>query len=814
MDHPRDFAMTRRFLLPLVLLAAAALPDPARAADPDPVLADEMALKVVGLPTDGPGLVDFFRLRGQADVPPEKVAALVKQLDTADLAVREKACGELIAIGPPALPELRRAARDGDSADAAALAQRCLKALDADSARLTAAAARLLTVRRPAGAAETLLAFLPYVENDSVLDDVKTTLATVAYREGKPDDALVKALGDDTPLRRAVAIEVLCSNGRAEPRATLRKLLQDPVPVVRFQAGIALVQCNDAEAVTTMIATLADLPLPMARQVEEYLYALAGEQGPKPSQATDAEARKKQRDAWKAWWDANDGAAALAEIRKRTLTDADREKGMKLLEQLGDDDFPVREKATNEFKRLGASMVPVLRTAIKHEDLEIRRRVRECLEAIEQDKNTPLPLTAPRVVAVRKPAGAAEAMLAYLPFIEDETTADEIQTALTALGAAEGKPDPALLRALTDKVPVRRAAAAAALCYSPTAETLPEVRKLLKDPDATVRMQVALALAGARERDAVPVLIALIGELPSDKSGPAEEYLTRLAADRPPPMPTGEGDLRPKRREAWEAWWAAQGAKVELIERTAPSLTQRFLGYTLLVQSQNGMLTELGADGKQRWQITGLGNPMDAQVLPGTRVLVAEYNQRRVTERNFKGEILWEKRTNLFPISAQRLPNGNTFIVSNNQLVEVDRSGKEVFTYNRQFGDIMTAAKMRDGQIVCLSNQGLCFRLGPDGKETKSFRVLQVPSYGNDVLPNGHVLVANTWQNKVQEYDPDGKVVWEANVVQPHSAARLPNGNTLVSTQQWPAKLYELDRQGKQVAETPVQTFVQRARKR
>src|SRR5262249_30656058 len=254
MDPPRDFAMTRRFLLPLVLLAAAALPDPARAADPDPVLADEMALKVVGLPTDGPGLVDFFRLRGQADVPPEKVAALVKQLDTADLAVREKACGELIAIGPPALPELRRAARDGDSADAAALAQRCLKALDADSARLTAAAARLLTVRRPAGAAETLLAFLPYVENDSVLDDVKTTPATVAYREGKPDDALFKALGDDTPLRRAVAIEVLCSNGRAEPRATLRKLLQDPVPVVRFQAGIALVQCNDAEAVTTMIA--------------------------------------------------------------------------------------------------------------------------------------------------------------------------------------------------------------------------------------------------------------------------------------------------------------------------------------------------------------------------------------------------------------------------------------------------------------------------------------------------------------------------------------------------------------------------------
>jgi HEAT repeat protein len=814
MDHPRENAMTRRFLLPLLLLAAAPLAAPARAADNDPVLADEMALKAVGLPTDGPGLVEFFRLRGQADAAPEKIAALVKQLDTADLAVREKACGELIAVGPPALPELRRAARDVDSADAAALANRCLRALDADSAKLTGAAARLLAVRRPAGAAETLLAFLPYVENESVLDDVKTALVTVAYREGKPDDALVKALADETPLRRAVAIEVLCSNGRAEPRATLRRLLQDPVPVVRFQAGVALVQCNDAEAIATMISTLADLPLPMARQVEEYLYALAGEQGPKPSQATDADARKKQRDAWKAWWDANDGAGALAEIRKRTLTDADREKGMKLLEQLGDDDFPTREKATNEFKSFGASMIPVLRTAMKHEDLEIRRRVRECLETIEQDKNTPLPLTAPRIVAVRKPAGAAEAMLAYLPFIEDETTLDEIQAALNALGAVDGKPDPALARALTDKVPIRRGAAALALCHSPTTETLPEVRKLLKDPDASVRLQVALGLAGAREREAVPVLIALVGDLPADRSGPAEEYLLRLAADRPPPMPSGEGDLRPKRREAWEAWWAAQGAKVELIERNAPALAQRFLGYTILVQPQQGWVTELGADGKQRWQITGLGNPMDVQVLPGNRVLVAEYNQRRVTERNFKGEKLWEKMTNGYPISAQRLPNGNTLIVSNNQLLEVDRSGKEVFTFNRQFGDIMTAAKTRDGQIVCLSNQGLCFRLGPDGKETKSFRIQQVPSYGNEVLPNGHVLVANTWQNKVQEYDPDGKLVWEANAMQPQSASRLPNGNTVISLQQWPAKVIELDRQGKQVAEIPVQTFVQRARKR
>ena len=147
---------------------------------------------------------------------------------------------------------------------------------------------------------------------------------------------------------------------------------------------------------------------------------------------------------------------------------------------------------------------------------------------------------------------------------------------------------------------------------------------------------------------------------------------------------------------------------------------------------------------------------MEARVLPGERVLIAEYTGRRVTERNFKGEILWQKQLTTWPLSAQRLPNGNTFIVARESPCRVDRAGKEeVFSCNRQLNDIMTAGKTRDGQIVCLTSQSTCIRIGADGKELKSFRVLQVASYGNEVLPNGHVLVAAVYQNKVLEYDAD-----------------------------------------------------------
>jgi len=126
----------------------------------------------------------------------------------------------------------------------------------------------------------------------------------------------------------------------------------------------------------------------------------------------------------------------------------------------------------------------------------------------------------------------------------------------------------------------------------------------------------------------------------------------------------------------------------------------------------------------------------------------------------------------------------------------------------------MTAHKRRDGQIVVMTQQGMCLRLGADGKEIKSFQAQQLGSYGTELLPNNNILVPALYQNKVFEYDPDGKVVWEASVMQPISASRMPNGNTLIASQQWPAKLLELDRHGKQVAETTMQTYVARARKR
>ena len=237
----------------------------------------------------------------------------------------------------------------------------------------------------------------------------------------------------------------------------------------------------------------------------------------------------------------------------------------------------------------------------------------------------------------------------------------DVQTALDAVAYTDGKAAPALVKALGDKAAVRRGAAAEALCVGPLDDNLPAVKKLLADEQPTVRLQAALGLAGGpHDRDAVPVLIALVGEPNGDVSGQAEDYLLRVAADHGPvELPAGDGGDRGKRRDRWAAWWKDNGERVALVDRFGPSSFQRYLGYTLVVEPQNQRVVELGADNKERFKVEGLLNPLDAQALPGNHYLITESQGQRVTERNLKGDVLWTKQLPRFhagkrPAAAQR----------------------------------------------------------------------------------------------------------------------------------------------------------------
>lgn len=175
-----------------------------------------------------------------------------------------------------------------------------------------------------------------------------------------------------------------------------------------------------------------------------------------------------------------DGSALLDYFRKLARNGADRDRILALIKQLGDETFEVREKASTELIALGAAAVPFLKEALKDGDLEVVRRAERCLKEIakepgKKEADESAPLAAARLLAARKPAGAAQVLLDYLPSAADEAVAREVRAALAAVAMTDGKPDKALLAALEDKDVKKREAAAEALSRT----ALPSGRKVL-----------------------------------------------------------------------------------------------------------------------------------------------------------------------------------------------------------------------------------------------------------------------------------------------------------------------------------------------
>jgi len=233
----------------------------------------------------------------------------------------------------------------------------------------------------------------------------------------------------------------------------------------------------------------------------------------------------------------------------------------------------------------------------------------------------------------------------------------------------------------------------------------------------------------------------------------------------------------------------------------------RTLGVTVVVLLDRGRVIELDASNRERWTFDGLEMPLDIQRLPGERVLVAEYRGNRVTERDRKGGVIWEKRID-GPLAAQRLRNGNTFIATRTQVFEFDRNGKQVFAYARGTDDvIMKAQKLEGGDLALVvapangSARAEFIRLNAAVKQVARFPVDVRTAGGRiEVLPDGHVLAPLKDQNKVVEYDGAGKVVWQADFPEPVAATRLPNGHTMVTSFN-DKRAVELDGAGKTVWE-------------
>src|SRR5262249_40905383 len=390
----------------------------------------------------------------------DRIVRLTRQLVEAKGEQADRAFGELVAFGSAALAPLKEELKNVRPGNAPPLLEECIKLLEGPAASdIPRAVIRLTARRKPEGAVPALLAYLGAAEDEEAINEVRHALTALALRSGKPEPALLAAVKSADHIHHTVAAEALCAADNAK---AARKLLRDPDANLRLRIALALMERGDAEAVPVLIALLAEVPVNEGQQALHALRHLAGPLAPVAPLNPDEASRKQCRDAWAAWWRDNDGAALLDYFRKRTpRVEADR--AAELVVQLGSKSFRRRQQAEEDLVKLRGLAVPLLERAARDKDIEVRRRAERCRGLI-----LTAPAAAPsagrvRLLGVRKPEGAAEVLLAYVPFADDRGVTDEVRQALVALARDDARGRGALAAALADRAGARRAVAAEAL---------------------------------------------------------------------------------------------------------------------------------------------------------------------------------------------------------------------------------------------------------------------------------------------------------------------------------------------------------------
>ncbi len=493
-----------------------------------------------------------------------------------------------------------------------------------------------------------------------------------------------------------------------------------------------------------------------------------------------------------------DGPSLIRLFRERTLMDGDHARLPDAVRRLGDEDFETREKAGDELLRAGRKALPYLRPAQRDKDPERARRAALCVQEIESGADLTQITAAAKLLTILRPQGATAALLAYLPGADNDELEETLLRALLVVGMKDGEPDPALLKAITAKEPLCRAAAGYVVGRAAPSRRA-SIRLLLADADVRVRVEAARALLYTADRVAVTTLIALLGEGPMPLAWRAQEILYRVAGEKAPTLALADEQPAQRARvaDAWSGWWKEMGPTTKL---AGINFDETLQGINVICEEAGGgRVWACRADGKPLWEIKNV-LAWDAQLLPNGHVLIGEYSGGQVTERNLKGEILWSKKVDSQLSTVKRLPNGNTFITTFSEILEVDPKGTTLYSYKSAYGLVARAHRLRNGHLLFASGGDKIVELDAQFKEVRSIKVQGKGDSWMSVepLPGDRYLVSPYGASNVTEIDAAGKVLWEIKTPQPMSAVRLPNGNTLVSCDREHA-VYEYDRAGNKV---------------
>jgi hypothetical protein len=416
----------------------------------------------------------------------------------------------------------------------------------------------------------------------------------------------------------------------------------------------------------------------------------------------------------------------IALLRNCSVDDGDLLKLDEHIRQLGSRNFRDRETASQKLIALGLPAFSALERPARSPDLEVARRARYCLKRINGKEPVPLRAVV-RLLARRKPNGATHALLRYLPSASDSELVGDIWYALDSFVKDSPDNSSVLAAALEDRLPARRAVAACILSRVGNQQELAAAKRLLADPDPTVRLRTAQGLLARRDPTGIPALIKLLTEVGIEQSWEAEELLHWAAAGEGPNATIGNGssDQRRKCRLAWEAWWTNHRG---VVDWDKVQQNQRLPGLLLIGEGKDDGTTNsyrlwlCGSDGTMRWSLENLRGIGDVQILPGGSILIVETSwfprshrkagAHRVAEYQPDGKVVWEAD---LPDSSihSRLLGSLTILVSQVRapwaIVEVRPGCQEIHSFQVHLPDdaeLLAVQKVDPERVLCLFAQG------------------------------------------------------------------------------------------------------------
>jgi hypothetical protein len=174
-----------------------------------------------------------------------------------------------------------------------------------------------------------------------------------------------------------------------------------------------------------------------------------------------------------------------------------------------------------------------------------------------------------------------------------------------------------------------------------------------------------------------------------------------------------------------------------------------------------------------------------ARRLENGNTLIAASIANKVLEVNPACDSVWAYSAGLdYPNEAQRLVSGNTLITdrNNSRVIEVDPAGTVVWSYTSLLHPHNANRLPNGNTLICDSDHNRVIEVTPAGDVAWSFSAGLYWPRCIQRLPGFRNLIADSNNNRVIEIDSLGAIVWGFSTAMPYTGARLPNGNTLISS--------------------------------